>query len=231
MFNHSNIVIISAHPDDFEIGMGQFLLELLNPERQNRIKICIVTDGGAGGFMEVRRMEQAAVGKYLEDRFPRTFLGIDPRSYAFPDTELFPSKHLISYLEKVCGMSDIVFTHFPDDSHQDHQALGVCIRPACRFVRNVIFYQSYSALNFQPTLFFDFTEAEMKSETGKLKLIGFHASQVHRYEDSSQDLYKDMHTLAAYNGFLCNTPKCYAEGFVPWKISLGDLPYKDIVEK
>ncbi len=224
MFRNSRITVISAHPDDFEIGMGQFLLELLDPERDNRIEICVVTDGGAGGTLRVRQQEQAAVETNLRARFPRTFVGIHPKSYAFPDTELFPSKALITYLEEVCRDSDIVFTHFPDDTHQDHRALGICIQPACRFVRNVIFYQSYSVRNFQPTMFFDFTEAEMIADTGKLGLISFHTSQVERYQGSNQDLHEDMHALAAYNGFLFKTPKRYAEGFVPWKIALESPP-------
>ena len=85
-----------------------------------------------------------------------------------------------------------------------------------------------SVRNFQPTLFFDFTEAEMIADTGKLGLISFHTSQVERYQGSNQDLHEDMHALAAYNGFLFKTPKRYAEGFVPWKIALERSPSRRI---
>jgi LmbE family N-acetylglucosaminyl deacetylase len=224
MFRNSKITIISAHPDDWEIGMGQFVLELLNPSRGNSLQICIVTDGSAGGFQEARRAEQAEVMDYLKHRFPGTFLGMHEDSYAFPDTELNAAKPLISYLEHVCSSSDLVFTHFPDDSHQDHRSLGVCVRPACRSIPNVLFYQSYSALNFQPSLYFTFTKEEMESDLGKLKLITFHDSQVNRYKGSNQDLLQDMYALGAYNGFLCKTPKRYAEGFVPWKLTLNVDP-------
>jgi LmbE family N-acetylglucosaminyl deacetylase len=220
MFTNSRITIISAHPDDLEMGMGQFLLSLLEPPRRNLISMCVVTDGGAGGFSEIRRKEQAAAVRLLQKRFPKTFLGLHPESYAFEDTELVPSKELISYLEKVASGSDVVFTHFHDDSHQDHRALGVCARPACRHIRNVIFYQSYSAINFEPTLFFDFTKDEM--EAGKLKLILMHKSQVERYSGSNQDVMHDMYALAAYNGFLMKSAKRYAEGFVPWKMALNN---------
>lgn len=221
MFTHSKVTIISAHPDDFEIGMGQYLFELLKPERDNRVTLCIVTDGGAGGYSRARRKEQSAVVRFLREAHPRTFASLHPESYAFPDTELEPSKPLVSYLERVCGGSDVVFTHYPEDSHQDHRALGISVRPACRFVRNVLFYQSYSALNFQPSVFYDFTREEMESEQGKLRLLKFHTSQVKRYQGSNQDLEQDMYALAAYNGFLYKTPKRYAEGFMPWRLRLN----------
>ena len=80
---------------------------------------------------------------------------------------------------------------------------------------------SYTALNFQPSLFFDFTKPEMESQKGKLKLIMFHNSQVKRYKGSNQDLLQDMYALGSYNGFVCKTPKRYAEGFVPWKLALN----------
>ena len=218
MFTNARITIISAHPDDLEIGMGQYLLELLQPARQNEITLCVVTDGGAGGFSKIRRKEQANAARYLSKQFPRTFAGLHPKSYAWKDTELVPSKSLISYLELVSGRSDVVFTQSHDDSHQDHRALGVCARPACRHVRNVLFYQSYTAINFQPSLFFDFTPEEMKA--GKLPLILFHQSQIDRYAGSNEDVVHDMYALAAYNGFLMKSPKRYAEGFLPWKVAL-----------
>jgi LmbE family N-acetylglucosaminyl deacetylase len=224
MFTHSKISVISAHPDDWEIGMGQFVLELLSPARNNRLEICVVTEGGAGGFADARKAEQAAVTRSLKRRFPKSFVGLHKDSYAFPDTELTASKWLITYLERVCNGSDLVFTHFPDDSHQDHRALGSCVRPACRAIANVVFYQSYSALNFQPTLFFDFTRKEMESRRGKLHLIMQHRSQIERYKGSNQDLLEDMYALGSYNGFLCKTPKRYAEGFVPWKLALNIHP-------
>jgi LmbE family N-acetylglucosaminyl deacetylase len=221
MFNKSDILVTSAHPDDFEIGMGQYLFELLKPEHGNRVRLCIVTDGGAGGYSRVRRKEQNAVVRFLRELYPETFTGLHPQSYAFPDTELEPSKALVSYLDKVCRGSDVVFTHYPEDSHQDHRALGICVRPACRFVRNVLFYQSYSALNFQPSVFYDFTRKEMESEQGKLRLLKFHTSQVKRYRGSNQDVEQDMFALAAYNGFLYKTPKRFAEGFMPWRLKLN----------
>jgi LmbE family N-acetylglucosaminyl deacetylase len=221
MFTNARITIISAHPDDLEIGMGQYLLELLSPKRRNLISLCVVTDGGAGGFAKARRKEQAAAIQYLKKKFPKTFEGLHEESYGFEDTELGQSKTLISYLETVCGKSDVVFIHSPEDSHQDHRALGICARPACRHIRNVLFYQSYTALGFQPSAFFDFTIEEMKA--GKLPLILFHQSQIRRYAGSNQDVIHDMYALAAYNGFLMKTPKRYAEGFIPWKLALiGD---------
>lgn len=218
MFTNARITVISAHPDDLEIGMGQYLLELLQAKRGNRISICVVTDGGAGGFSDARRKEQAAAIRHLKKKFSKTFQGLHEKSYGFEDTELAQSKTLISYLETVCDNSDVVFIHSPDDSHQDHRALGICARPACRHIRNVLFYQSYTALDFQPCLFYDFTLEEMK--VGKLPLILFHKSQIQRYAGSNQDVIHDMYALAAYNGFLMKSPKRYAEGFVPWKLAL-----------
>lgn len=229
MFSNCHITLISAHPDDLEIGMGQYLLELLDPKRGNGITICVVTDGGAGGFAESRRKEQGAVIRHLKKKFAKTFQGLHEKSYAFADTELIQSKTLISYLETVCGKSEVVFIHSPEDSHQDHRALGICARPACRHIRNVLFYQSYTAMDFQPSLFFDFTIEEMK--TGKLPLILFHQSQIERYAGSNQDVIHDMYALAAYNGFLMKSPKRYAEGFLPWKVALAGPLRSDVAPK
>lgn len=224
MIINSRIMIVAAHPDDLEIGMGQLLLELLQERRGNSVSCCIVTAGGAAGNLAVRRREQGAMIAYLKRLAPANFKGLHPASYAFKDTELAPTKKLITYLEGVCKDQDVVFTHFPTDTHQDHRALGVAIRPACRFTRNVLFFQSYSALDFQPSIFYDFTREEMESQHGKLALLNFHKSQIDRYAGSRQDIIADMYSLAAYNGFLYKTTKRCAEGFVPWKMALTDSP-------
>jgi LmbE family N-acetylglucosaminyl deacetylase len=229
MIINSRITVVAAHPDDLEIGMGQLLLELLDERRGNSVSLCVVTGGGAAGAKSVRRREQRDMAAFLKRLAPGSFAGMHPESYAFADTQLMADRRLITYLERVCNGSDVVFTHYPNDSHQDHRALGTAIRPACRFTRNVLFFQSYSALDFQPSLFFDFTREEMESERGKLKLLKFHKSQIKRYAGSRQDIVEDMYALAAYNGFLYKSPKRYAEGFVPWKVSLQSTGSRDTV--
>lgn len=231
MITNSRIIIVGAHPDDLEIGMGQLLFELLAEQHRNLVSLCVVTGGGAAGHESVRRREQRTVAAFLKDIAPKTFEGMHKESYAFKDTKLTATRRLISYLEKVCQDCDTVFIHYPADSHQDHRALGISIRPACRFTRNVLFFQSYSALDFQPCLFFDFTREEMESDRGKLKLLKFHSSQVERYAGSRQDIVDDMYALAAYNGFLYKTPKRFAEGFVPWKLAMADMANDDLSVK
>lgn len=215
MFEKRVVTVIGAHPDDYEIGMGELLAHLLR--NQCKVKVLVVTDGSKGGISCIRKDEQRASVKYLQDNFS-SGLTLSERSFFYPDTELEANADLISFLEQEVRGSDTVFTHFPKDTHQDHRALGVAIQSACRFVPTVLYFQSYTSLEWNPTIFFPVFISE--SSSFKLDQLKCHKSQIETYSKTKFDMVAEAITLARYNGWLCKCESFHAEGFVPFRLTI-----------
>ena len=45
--------------------------------------------------------------------------------------------------------------NYPEDTHQDHRALAEATLSATRYIRNVLFYEGPTTVNFQPNVFVD----------------------------------------------------------------------------
>lgn len=216
MFTKQKIQIVAAHPDDFEIGCGQLIFSLLKNGCQ--VEVLVVTDGSSGGDTSVRIREQRDCIEYLRDLrdYP---IHLNPSSFGKRDTTLEAKSDLISHLEGDIRKfkPDAIFTHWPEDTHQDHRELGISIISAARKVDNIIFFQSYTSRNFQPCMFHAFPEKHL--EIQKWKLLSFHKSQVNRYKGTNSDLKRDIFTLARHNGHVGRTSPDCAEAFIPYKLS------------
>jgi LmbE family N-acetylglucosaminyl deacetylase len=70
----------------------------------------------------------------------------------------------------------LVYTHAPDDTHQDHRATSIASLAAARRVSTVLYYETASTQHFQPTLFVDVDEALEP----KLDLLRTHLAHVLR---------------------------------------------------
>lgn len=193
------ILAIGAHPDDIEIGCGGALL-YLKAKYHAELHILVLTQGEASNNMLMDRQ--------WEQEESSQILGIDKCfSAGLPDTTI-DLKDAIKFIEDIVGNvePDVVFTHYSEDTHQDHRVVAAATVSACKNRGNILYYESISSENFQPTLFVDITQTITK----KCEAVQAHASQEKRLK-----LTDYVKTLAKYRAHRINGD--FVEGFIPRK--------------
>lgn len=202
------ILAIGAHPDDVEIGCGGALLASSQKE-DNEIFIYVATRGDKSGNAQVREEETRKTSGII--KASKLKIG------RFPDAELKRDAELIDDIESFVKETDpnIVFCHSQNDQHHDHQTIALSSIEACRFVPNVLAYESPSARNFQPQFFVDITDVISK----KLTLLDIFWSQ-----RGKQYLRKNAIVgLAEYRAFQTRVePIKYAEAFEVNKVCMAE---------
>ena len=194
------ILAIGAHPDDIEYGCGGTLLEM-KKEHDAEIHFFVATYGECGGNPEIRIKEQEAAAD---------FLGVKELHWGgFKDTQLDFNGELIGAIEKVIKdvAPDVVFVNYPDDTHQDHRNLAEATMVAARYVRKVLYYEDFTAKNYDPQFFRDIGDIL----DDKVKLLKFHKSQVERSYPTGLDILESIKAVANFRGFQAKVK--YAEGF------------------
>jgi len=199
------ILFIGAHPDDIEFGCGGSLCRFAKAGHE--IHIFIMTAGGVGGKMAVRRKEQQKSADML---------GATLHWGQFDDTRIPVSRELIEAVEnKIAEINpELVFTHFPEDTHQDHRAVSQAVVTACRYVSNVLFFEGPTTLNFLPTVFMGIDGLLPE----KLRLLGCHRSQVNRTHVTNLSIMEMAKSTAIFRGYQYRVK--FAEGFVAHRFSL-----------
>ncbi len=171
------IVCVGGHPDDPESGCGGTLAKLVNAGHE--VTIIYLTTGEAGiegkshdEAARIRKQEAIKACKILNTK--PVFAGqIDGAAVVSNDT----LKHLQSLLAD--EQPEIVFTHWPIDSHKDHQCASLLtiqswIRSENKF--SLYFFEvctGEQTLGFHPDVFVDITDTQ---ETKK-KAVYCHVSQ------------------------------------------------------
>lgn len=201
------ILAIGAHPDDVEIGCGGALLAAC--DLGHEIYIYVATRGEKSGNPRVREEETKRTAEIIRAE------GL--KIADFPDTKLKRDGELIDSIESFMKEIEphVVFCHTQNDQHHDHQAVALSTIEACRFVPNVLSYESPSARNFQPQTFIDITGVISK----KLKLLDIFWSQ-----RGKQYLRKNAIVgLAEYRAFQTRVEQIkYAEAFEVNKICMNE---------
>lgn len=197
--NLMNILAIGAHPDDIEIGCAGTLLKYAQAGHQ--VYLLVMTPGGEAGNPDTRRQEQEAAAQLMGAR--EVFWG------GLEDTRIQPCKETISLIEAVIQRihPDEIYVNYPDDSHQDHRNLAQCVISATRYIKRVLFYQDYTAQNFEPDIFVDIKEVL----EDKINVLSCHHSQVSRDYPTELNMVESVRAIAHYWGFHGKVE--YAEGF------------------
>jgi LmbE family N-acetylglucosaminyl deacetylase len=205
-----SVLAIGAHPDDVELGCGGTLLA--HAAAGDAVSVLVMTGGENGpgdrGTPVVRRREQEAAARVLDARL---FWG------GLVDCEVVPGPAAVAVVERAiaaCG-ADVVYTHTPEDSHQDHRAIAAVTLSAARRLSRVLHYQSPSSLTFSPSVFVDVTAFL----SGKLAALRAHASQV----ESSAMVEPDA-VVAAARYWGAQARVGYAEAFTPARLVLDLVP-------
>lgn len=200
------ILAVGAHPDDIEYSCYGFLKKMLN--KGNEVYLLVVSMGERGTDPREYSRE-----KEQRQAFETSgFTGIFTRNYK--DGELTCNVQLISDIEGVVQQvgADLVLTHYSDDYHQDHRAVAQATIAACRNTGIVLFYQSYSALNFVPEIYVNI-DAEIEEKRSILQCF---SSQLKKNTDKGIDFVECAVSTNHYHGVFSKSE--YAEGFRVFKI-------------
>jgi LmbE family N-acetylglucosaminyl deacetylase len=145
------ILIIGAHPDDYELGMAGTIAR--HVKNGDEVYAIIVTGGEKIGSAKERKKEAEESAR---------FLGVKSLFFLrLVDTMVSEGSETIDLLEKYCLQikPDRVYTHSVTDSHQDHRNTAKATISACRNVKQLLFYESPSTeVNFSPNFFVDISE-------------------------------------------------------------------------
>jgi LmbE family N-acetylglucosaminyl deacetylase len=202
-----NILAISPHPDDLEIGCGGTLSKYASAGAE--ITALILSDGGLGGVPETRCREQEEAAAILG--VSRVIWG------GFRDADLPGDREVIDRIEEVLQevQPRFLFAPFGEDTHQDHRKIARSALSAARYTRNVLFYESPTSVDFHPTIFVDIAEV---MET-KLSALAAHSSQVERTNIEGMPIDTIARSMAHFRGTQARVR--YAEGFAPVRLFIN----------
>jgi len=162
------VLAIGAHPDDIELSCSGSLIKL-KKEFGCKLFEVICTNGEFKSDFLIRIREQKKAAKAI---------GVEEVFYLkLKDGFLRHDADLVSKIEKVIDIvkPDIVFTHCPEDYHQDHIAVSKATISAVRRRRVILlFYPSYVApKSFYFNLYVDITKYFNK----KIEILNIFKSQ------------------------------------------------------
>jgi len=126
------LLVVGAHPDDIEFGMGGVLLKEVAGGAEVSIVITSKGESGTSGTPEIRERETRAAADQLGASDRTTFLhfGGDGQQEATPENAIA----LARIIREV--RPSMVFAPLPQpNQHPDHVAVGTAVRNACRLAR------------------------------------------------------------------------------------------------
>jgi LmbE family N-acetylglucosaminyl deacetylase len=203
-----NILIITCHPDDWEIGMGGTAY-LLRDKYQ--IHVIINSDGELGNTWNTTGIPDPKMGERRAEDSGKSGAYIHAVNYFFrmPDSRIFATEEAVNKTVAILKSTnpDIVFIHWPIDK-PDHAAASAIAMMALSkagmmYDREVYFFEVGKLNHFDPQVYVDISGVwNIKNE-----IVGLHE----RYND---DTFRKMAEEGdIYNG-RANHSK-YAEGFIP----------------
>ena len=201
-----SVLAVGAHPDDIELGCGGTLAR--HVAAGDQVTMLVVTRGEEGpGDVVQRVIEQNRAVDVLGVHTLIWGSGITDCKVSLHELELV---HLIEDAIRRVGAT-IVYTHSPNDSHQDHRAVALCTMGAARWISTVLCYEAPSSLQFSPTAYVDISDSLDK----KIDAVLCHVSQA---EASKKVSAERVRSSAVYYGHACL--RTYAEGFEPVRATI-----------
>ena len=180
------MLAVGAHPDDIELGCGGALLA--HKERGDRLGLLVMTTGEQG--------PQASRSRVLEQEDAAAILGAELLWGGFEDGAVPEGRAAIDAVQEAARAlaADVVYTHAPRDTHQDHRATAVATLAACRRLNRVLMYEAPTSVGFTPAVFVDLGGRVEP----KVDLLRAHVSQV--LKNGLVDL-EAVEAQARYRGF------------------------------
>lgn len=167
----ANIMCIGAHPDDIELGSAGTILKHL--QNGDEVYALILTNGEMGNHPIDRRECLDSLKK----------IGIKNENIVFgnfPDGFVEANLKTIKFIEDNLKKYKIqrVYTHSPDDRHQDHRNLSLSVTSAARKIPEIFHFQGPSThLSFVPHYFIELSKEEVDK---KIESLSCYKTQVEK---------------------------------------------------
>lgn len=183
-----SVVCVGAHPDDPESGCGGTLA--LYAERGHKVTVIYLTRGEAG--IRGKTQQEAAAIRTAEAERACRILGARPIFAGQIDGATEVDRARTEALAALLSAEapDVLFTHWPIDTHPDHQAASLLTLRAYlaspRGRSSLFFFEvdtGAQTMGFLPTAFADITSIREKKKA---------ALFAHRSQDG-EAIYRDYH--------------------------------------
>lgn len=201
------LLAIGAHPDDIEFGCGGTIIKYA---REGHEPFMLVMTMGEEGHLggDPRGGEQVRAAELMGVK--EVFWG------GFEDTRIPTSKEPIDKVEEVIKKvkPSLIFTHWPEDTHQDHRHIAEATSAATRYIKNVLYFEGPTTLNFSPSVFVDISATIEE----KINALRAHSSQVMRTMVEDMSIVDLARSAATFRGIQGRVK--LAEGFVPSRLFL-----------
>ncbi len=164
-----HVLAIFAHPDDMEINCGASIK--LHSSLGHDVFCLVLTNGELGGPSEERVKEAKKAAEILGVK-EILFLGMR-------DGYIRREPKYINIIRRYVRdfQPNLVYTHYPNDSHQDHiNTFHLVVSAMNRIKASIFTCEGLSTLNFTPTAYNDITETLRY----KIEALKTHRSQILR---------------------------------------------------
>lgn len=210
------VVVVGAHPDDPESGCGGTMA--LYADRSDEVVSLYLTRGEAGILGKTH--EQAAAIRTREAEKACQILKARPVFAGQIDgaTEVNNQRYAAFRRLIEAEGPDIVFTHWPVDTHPDHRAASLLTYDAWLRMRRKFALYYFEVLtgeqtqNFSPTHYVDITSTEARKRAACFA----HASQ------DPKEFYAYHDQMNRFRGMECAAK--YAEAFIAHVQSSVEVP-------
>lgn len=193
------ILAIGAHLDDIEITCGGTLMQAIDNGHQ--VKAVVLSKSGYKNFDGiVGRTDEDAVSEgknAMEILRVEDFTVLD-----FPNKYMQFSGDMVEALDKIISEydPDMIFTHHPQDTHQDHVAVSHSTIAAARRKNNIYFYEPVypsgrSYVPFKPQLFIPLLKCQVED---KLEALRMHVTEYNKF--GKEDWLKNVEARARFRG-------------------------------
>lgn len=195
-----NILAIGAHPDDIDLGCSGAIL--YHQQQGDRVFALVMNNGARTADPALRLQEQVDSLQVLGVQ-DVLFCEMTSEEMAGQPATLESLRRYISKWE-----IDTLYVHYPQDSHNDHVHVARAAIPAARMVKNLLFYETPSTVEFYPTVCVNLDRSRLHK---KLQAVRQHQSQVTRHA-CDLDLLHWVRVTSQFRGMQFRTE--LAEGFV-----------------
>lgn len=193
------ILAVGAHPDDVEFGCGGALARFI--KEGCIVTVFVMTCGSVERDIELDNAAKSGSWHIERGGWQDTKILCDVRGIGKIEHQLREKK------------IDLVFTHYLEDTHQDHINTTRMVLAATRNVKSVLYYEGFTTMNFKPSIFVKLNDVELIK---KLEILSKHGSQVTKTNITGRNVLDMADSMAVSRGMMARTK--YAEGFVPVRV-------------